>query len=70
MHVVPDEVRFDALEHLKEVERMLRLIEQLSHGPASCDHRLVRNYSLYALARVQAAGHVINAERPDGGGSA
>ncbi|HZN64046.1 MAG TPA: hypothetical protein VFB66_02010 [Tepidisphaeraceae bacterium] len=69
MHVVPDEVRFDAIEHIKEVERMLRLIEQLSHGPASCDHRLVKNYSLYALARIQAAERVINAERSDGGGS-
>lgn len=69
MHVVPDEVRYPALEHVKEVERMLRLIEQLSHGPASCDHRLVRNYALYALSRVQAAERVIDVERSDGGGS-
>lgn len=48
---------------------MLRLIEQLSHGPASCDHRLVRNYALYALSRVQAAERVIDVERSDGGGS-
>jgi hypothetical protein len=69
MHVVPDEIRYPALEHLREVERMLRLIEQLSHGPASCDHRLVKNYALYALARVQAAEHVIKTERSEGGGS-
>jgi hypothetical protein len=69
MHIVPDEIRYGALEHIREVERTLRLIEQLSHGPASCDHRLIQNYALYALARIQAAERTVNAEQTDSGGS-
>ena len=62
MHIIPDEIRDRALDHIKEVERTLRLIEQLSRGPASCDHRLIHNYILYALARIQAAEGTVNAE--------
>jgi hypothetical protein len=69
MNVVPDEIRYPVLEHMKEAERTLRLIEQLSHGPASCDHRLIQSYALYALSRIQAAERTINAEHNDSSGS-
>jgi len=55
----PDDPRYPALDHLRVVEKMLRLIEHLSHGPASCDHELVQSYALQAIAHVQAARHIL-----------
>ena len=50
-----DRALYEADDHLRLVEKMLRLIEHLGHGPNSCDHELVRSYAVQALGRVQAA---------------
>jgi hypothetical protein len=42
-------------EQVPSSEEALRLIEQLSYGPNSCDHKLVHSYSLQAIAHVQVA---------------
>lgn len=55
MVAIPDEIRQPVLDHLRVMEKMLRLIEQLSRGPASCDHRLVHGYALQALSHLQVA---------------
>ena len=65
MFIIPDEIRSLALDHLRVADKMLRLIHQLSHGPASCDHRLIGNYALQALSHLQAAETVLS-ERKQG----
>jgi hypothetical protein len=50
----------DALkDHLRITEKALRSIEHLAHGPASCEHQLVQQYALEAMARLQAARRLI-----------
>jgi hypothetical protein len=68
MFLIPDEIRSPVLDHLRVTEKMLRLIEQLSHGAASCDHRLVQSYALQALSRLQAAEQILNERSPRAGG--
>ena len=50
-----DPVIHKALDHLRVVEKQLRLIEHLAHGAASCDHELVRSYAINALTHLQVA---------------
>jgi hypothetical protein len=50
-----DKAAHDALDRLRVVEQYLRRIAQLSHGPNSCDHKLVASYTMNALSHLQAA---------------
>ena len=52
---VDEQAKYPVLDHLRVVEKMLRLTDQLCHGPNSCDRKLVQSYVLQALAHVQAA---------------
>lgn len=55
-----DKVSYAVLDHLRVAEKMIRLVEQLAHGPNSCDHRLVHSYSLQAMGHLQAAQRMLN----------
>ena len=51
-----------AAHHVRIAEKLLRLIDHLSHGPASCDHKLIHSYAQNALAHVQAARRLLGDE--------
>lgn len=48
--------------HLQTVEKLLGLIDQLAHGPASCDHTLIQSYVGHARGRLQAARKLLNSD--------
>ena len=68
MFLIPDETRSPILDHLRVTDKMLRLIHQLSHGPASCDPHLVGRYAVSAMSHLQAAERLLNERKqvPDG----
>jgi hypothetical protein len=55
-------INSDLADHLRIAEKCLRSIEHLAHGPNSCDHKMVQQYALQALGRVQAARHRLGDE--------
>jgi len=57
-----EQIRYPVLDHLRVAEKLLRLIEQLSQKPNSCDHTLVHSYSLQSMGHLQAAQRLLTPE--------
>jgi hypothetical protein len=52
---IEDKTKNDLAHHLRVVEKALLMIDQLAHGPNSCDHKLVHQYAINALTHMQVA---------------